>query len=141
VLRGKGKKDRVVPLGKVAAHFVREYVSKARPHLVRDTVEETLFLSYETGRMLAMNSLIDIVKRHAKAAGIAHRAFPHGLRHTCATGMLRGHADIRYIQEMLGHESLSSTEIYTHVEIGDLKRVHTRCHPREQKLPADPEWD
>jgi site-specific recombinase XerD len=55
--------------------------------------------------------------------------------------MLKGRADIRFIQEMLGHESLSSTEIYTHVEVGDLKRVHGRCHPREQDLPADPEWD
>lgn len=93
------------------------------------------------GRRIAATTLQEIVHRYAKAAGLKRRAFPHGLRHSCATGMLKGRADIRFIQEMLGHESLSSTEIYTHVEIGDLKRVHGRCHPREQDLPADPEWD
>jgi len=141
VLRGKGKKDRVVPLGKIAAHFVRDYLGKARPHLVREAAQATLFLCYEGGRPLAMNTLIDIVHRNAKAAGLKKRTFPHGIRHTCATGMLRGRADIRYIQELLGHESLSSTEIYTHVEIRDLKRVHARAHPRERDLPPDSEWD
>ncbi len=140
VLAGKGKKDRVVPLGKVAAHYLREYLTRARPRMLRDEAGATLFLSMQGGR-LAATTLQDIVHRYAKAAGLKRRAFPHGLRHTCATGMLRGKADIRFIQEMLGHESLSSTEIYTHVEIGDLKRVHGRCHPREQDLPADPEWD
>jgi integrase/recombinase XerD len=140
VIKGKGKKDRVVPLGKVAAHYLREYLTRARPRMLRDEADATLFLSMQGGR-LAATTLQDIVHRHAKAAGLKRRAFPHGLRHTCATGMLRGKADIRFIQEMLGHESLSSTEIYTHVEIGDLKRVHGRCHPREQDLPADPEWD
>jgi integrase/recombinase XerD len=140
VLRGKGNKDRVVPVGKVAAHYLSEYLTRARPRMLRDEADPTLFLSMQGGR-LAANTLGDVVHRHAKAAGLKRRTFPHGLRHTCATGMLKGRADIRFIQEMLGHESLSSTEIYTHVEIGDLKRVHLRCHPREQDLPADPEWD
>lgn len=140
VLAGKGKKDRVVPLGKVAAHYLQEYLTRSRPRMLREEANSTLFLSMHGGR-IAATTLQEIVHRHAKAAGLKRRAFPHGLRHTCATGMLRGRADIRYIQEMLGHESLSSTEIYTHVEIGDLKRVHGRCHPREQDLPGDPEWD
>jgi integrase/recombinase XerD len=142
VIAGKMKKDRVVPLGKVAAHFIREYQTKARPHMLRegDTPETRLFLSIN-GTPLASASLYGSFRRLAKIAGLEKRLFPHGIRHTCATAMLRGRADIRYIQQMLGHESLSSTQIYTHVEIGDLKRVHARSHPREIDVPADPEWD
>ncbi len=142
VLQGKFKKDRVVPLGKVAAHFIREYLTKARPHMLRaaDTPEARLFLSIN-GTPLAQPSLYGMIARVAKIAGLEKRLFPHGIRHTCATAMLRGHADIRYIQQLLGHESLSSTQIYTHVEIGDLKRVHARSHPREHDLPEDTEWE
>jgi integrase/recombinase XerD len=142
VLQGKGKKDRVVPLGKVAAHFIREYLTKARPHMLRgsDTPEARLFLSIN-GTPLAQQSLYGVIHRVAKIAGLEKRLFPHGIRHTCATAMLRGRADIRYIQQLLGHESLSSTQIYTHVEIGDLKRVHARSHPRELDVPEDTEWE
>ncbi|HEV2718497.1 MAG TPA: tyrosine-type recombinase/integrase [Thermoanaerobaculia bacterium] len=140
VINGKNKKDRVVPLGKVAVHFIREYLTKARPKLLRDNKEQTVFLTLQ-GRPLAANTLETIVSTHGDRAQIGRRVFPHGIRHTCATAMLKGKADIRFIQEMLGHESLSSTQIYTHVEIGDLKRVHSRAHPREQDLPADAEWD
>lgn len=142
VLQGKFKKDRVVPLGKVAAHFIREYLTKARPHMLRaaDTPESRLFLSIN-GTPLAQQSLYGVIHRVAKIAGLEKRLFPHGIRHTCATAMLRGRADIRYIQQLLGHESLSSTQIYTHVEIGDLKRVHARSHPREIDLPEDTEWE
>jgi integrase/recombinase XerD len=142
VIKGKYKKDRVVPLGKVAAHFIREYLTRARPHMLRaaDTPESSLFLSIN-GTPLAQQSLYGVIHRVAKIAGLEKRLFPHGIRHTCATAMLRGRADIRYIQQLLGHESLASTQIYTHVEIGDLKRVHARSHPRELDIPADPEWD
>ena len=140
VINGKNKKDRVVPLGKVAAHYIREYLSKARPRLLHDTAEQTLFITLQ-GRPLAQSTLETLVKNHGDRARIGRRVFPHGLRHTCATAMLNGKADIRFIQEMLGHESLSSTEIYTHVSVADLKRVHARAHPREQDLPADTEWD
>ena len=142
VLQGKFKKDRVVPLGKVAAHFIREYLTKARPHMLRaaDSPESRLFLSIN-GTPLAQQSLYGMIHRVAKIAGLEKRLFPHGIRHTCATAMLRGRADIRYIQQLLGHESLSSTQIYTHVEIGDLKRVHARSHPREVDLPEDTEWE
>lgn len=140
VLKGKGNKDRVVPIGKAAVHFIKEHLTRARPRMLRAEADPTLFISMQGGR-LAPNTVQEIVHRYAKAAGFTKRVFPHGLRHTCATGMLKGKADIRYIQEMLGHGSLSSTEIYTHVEIGDLKRVHARAHPREKDLPPDPEWD
>lgn len=140
VINGKNKKDRVVPLGKIAVHFIREYITKSRPKLLRENAEQTLFLTLQ-GRPMAANTLETVVSNHGERAKIGRRVFPHGLRHTCATAMLKGKADIRFIQEMLGHESLSSTQIYTHVEIGDLKRVHARAHPREQDLPADLEWD
>jgi integrase/recombinase XerD len=142
VIQGKYKKDRVVPLGKVAAHFIREYLTKARPHMLRgaDTPETALFLSIH-GRALGCSTLEAIFQKYTKLANLGKRVHPHALRHTCATAMLRGRADIRYIQQMLGHESLSSTEIYTHVEMSDLKAVHARSHPREVELPADPEWD
>lgn len=142
VIKGKFKKDRVVPLGKVAAHFVREYLTKARPQMIRaaDTPESALFLSL-TGNAVAAPTLYGLIGRAARSAGLHKRVFPHGLRHTCATGMLKGRADIRYIQELLGHESLSSTQIYTHVEISDLKRVHAQSHPRELELPEDTEWE
>jgi integrase/recombinase XerD len=140
VINGKNKKDRVVPLGKVAVHFIREYLTKARPKLIRDRAEQTLFLTVQ-GRPMKDSTLQTLVAQHGKAANVGRRVFPHGIRHTCATAMLNGKADIRYIQEMLGHESLTSTEIYTHVAISDLKRVHARAHPRERDLPADAEWD
>ncbi len=140
VINGKNNKDRIVPLGKIAAHFIREYLTRVRPKLVRDAAEQTLFLTLQ-GKPLAQSTLESLVKTHGDHAHLQRRIFPHGLRHSCATAMLKGKADIRHIQEMLGHESLSSTQIYTHVEIGDLKRVHARAHPREQQLPADTEWD
>lgn len=142
VIQGKYKKDRVVPLGKVAAHFIREYLTKSRPHMLRssDSPESALFLSL-TGNRIAQPTLYGLIGRAAKRAGLQKRVFPHGIRHTCATAMLRGRADIRYIQQLLGHESLSSTQIYTHVEIGDLKRVHARTHPRELDVPEDAEWE
>jgi len=142
ILEGKFKKDRVVPLGKVAVHFVREYLTKARPHLIRETgTPQSLLFVSQRGGQLGAEALQRMVKSCAERAGIKKRVFPHGIRHTCATAMLRGRADIRYIQQLLGHASLSSTQIYTHVEIGDLKRVHQRAHPREQNIPPDPEWD
>lgn len=140
VLKGKGGKDRVVPVGKVARHFLSEYLARARPKMLREDADQTLFLSMQK-RTLARNTVEDVVRRYAKAAGFKRRVFPHGIRHTCATAMLKGKADIRYIQEMLGHASLSSTEIYTHVSIGDLKRVHRECHPREKDAKEDPEWE
>jgi integrase/recombinase XerD len=132
VRSGKGGKDRVVPLGKAAIHFLQLYLDKTRPKLIRDGKQEILFVS-QYGRGLSHQSINHIVQRTARLANIKRRITPHALRHTCATLMLRGHADIRHIQEMLGHSSLSSTQIYTRVEIRDLKKVHARCHPREKE--------
>ena len=132
---GKGGKDRVVPLGKAAVHFLLLYLQKTRPIFVKDKKHNVLFVN-QYGKPLGYESLNQIVQKSSIAAGIKRKITPHSIRHTCATLMLRGKADIRHIQELLGHSSLSSTQIYTRVEIGDLKKVHQKCHPREHE-PID----
>lgn len=134
---GKNAKDRVVPLGKSACEIVREYLTEARPKLlkargVEGAGEQTVFLS-KTGRPLLTLGVIYPIRKHAKRAGIEKAITPHTLRHTFATHMLRGRADIRHIQAMLGHSSVATTQIYTRVEIPDLQAVHRRCHPRERR--------
>jgi len=128
---GKGDKDRMVPLGPVAAAMLRDYVTKARPQLARQRTVLNLFIS-KNGLPLDFKLVITIVRRHLKRAGIDKPVRPHRLRHACATHMLKGGADIRHIQKLLGHASLQTTQIYTRVEIGDLKAVHRRFHPRER---------
>jgi integrase/recombinase XerD len=135
VREGKGGKDRVVPLGRAALHFVQLYLEKTRSTLLHEKNSPFVFAN-KHGRPLGYVGLNRLVSRNAKLAGIKRPVTPHSLRHTCATQMLRGRADIRHIQELLGHSSLSSTQIYTRVEIGDLKKVHAKCHPRERQ-PLD----
>lgn len=130
---GKNAKDRVVPLGEVACRWLREYLDEARPKLLaRDAGAQAVFLS-KNGRPLLPLGVIDRIRRLAKAAGIERPVTPHSMRHTFATHMLRGRADIRHIQAMLGHASVATTQIYTRVEVTDLKAVHRRCHPREKR--------
>ena len=131
---GKNAKDRVVPLGEVACTWLREYLDEARPKLLAQdgTAEQTVFVS-KSGRPLLPLGVIDRIRRLAKAAGIERPVTPHSMRHTFATHMLRGRADIRHIQAMLGHASVATTQIYTRVEVTDLKTVHKRCHPREKR--------
>ncbi len=131
---GKNAKDRVVPLGEVACRWLREYLDEARPKLLarEGAGEQTVFLS-KNGRPLLPLGVIDRIRRLAKAAGIERPVTPHSMRHTFATHMLRGRADIRHIQAMLGHASVATTQIYTRVEVTDLKMVHKRCHPREKR--------
>jgi integrase/recombinase XerD len=128
---GKGDKDRMVPLGPVAAAVLRDYVAQARPKLSLNPTVQNLFLT-KGGRELDPVAVINAVRRHLKRAGIDKPIRPHRLRHACATHMLKGGADIRHIQKLLGHASLQTTQIYTRVEIGDLKAVHRRFHPRER---------
>jgi integrase/recombinase XerD len=123
----------VVPLGEVACTWLREYLDEARPKLLAQASgEQTVFLS-KNGRPLLPLGVIDRIRRLAKAAGIERPVTPHSMRHTFATHMLRGRADIRHIQAMLGHASVATTQIYTRVEVTDLKTVHKRCHPREKR--------
>jgi len=131
-VRGKGNIERIVPLGKAAIHFVAGWMQICRPQFTAKKESEYVFLS-RVGGKLHSETLADIVEALAKKAKLKRHITPHGLRHSCATAMLRGKAGIRYIQELLGHGSLLSTQIYTRVEIADLKKVHERCHPREKE--------
>jgi integrase/recombinase XerD len=131
VNQGKGGKDRVVPVGRIACRYLENYVLAVRPCLIRDPRNDHLFLSLK-GNKLSKNMLWEIVKKHAERANIKKVVSPHTFRHTCATLMLRNRANIRHIQEMLGHASLDSTQVYTAVSITDLKEVHGKCHPREK---------
>ena len=128
---GKGNKDRMVPLGAVSAAVVGDYVAQARPKIALQPNVRNLFVT-KNGLPLDQKLPITIVRRHLRRAGIDKPIRPHRLRHACATHMLKGGADIRHIQKLLGHASLQTTQIYTHVEISDLKAVHRRFHPRER---------
>lgn len=128
VRQGKGGKDRLVPIGERALAWVRRYLDDARPHLAVDAQEAALFLN-RFGQRLGNNGLATIVRRYLDAAGVRLRGACHLLRHTMATQMLENGADIRFIQELLGHACLDTTQIYTHVSIGKLKEIHTATHP------------
>ena len=129
---GKGRKDRIVPLGRIACRYLENYIKSVRPELIRDPHNNHLFLSAR-GNRLSKNLVWELVKKYAKQAKIKKTVSPHTFRHTCATAMLRNKADIRAVQELLGHESLESTQIYTRISINDLKETHRRCHPRERE--------
>jgi integrase/recombinase XerD len=130
---GKGRKDRVVPAGARVAHWLDRYLAEVRPRLLVETRESALFLT-GYGAAFSPDVLSRMVTRWLKQAGIGRKGSCHLLRHTCATHMLEGGADIRYIQQLLGHENLDTTAIYTEVSIRQLIEVHTRCHPGA-KLP------
>jgi integrase/recombinase XerD len=122
---GKGAKERVVPLGDRARDRVREYLLRGRG----ETSCEFVFVSRKGGR-LVRESIWRLVKKHALHAGIHERVFPHAVRHSFATHLVEGGADLRYVQEMLGHSKISTTQIYTQVDRERLRRVHARYHPR-----------
>ena len=129
--QGKGKKDRIVPIGRIACRYLENYIKSVRPELIKDPYNNHLFLSLR-GNRLSKNVIWEIVKKYGKKAKIKKTISPHTFRHSAATEMLRNKADIRSVQEFLGHSSLDSTQIYTRVSITDLKEVHSRCHPREK---------
>ena len=132
VRQGKGKKDRVVPVLGRAAAAVDVYLREARPDLVRHPSEPAVFLSKISGRSLSPGAIELLVRQSAKAAGIPVRMSPHTLRHSFATHLIQGGADVRHVQKLLGHSSLSSTAIYTRVAAVDLQRVIRKSHPRER---------
>lgn len=133
--RGKGQKDRVVPLGRQARRWLTEYLETVRPLWARAKAAPTLFLT-RRGNALNFRNLNTMVRKAARKARVTKRVTVHTFRHACATHMLQNGADIRYIQKLLGHRSLLSTEVYTHLEIRDLKRIHRRCHPRAKSRKA-----
>ncbi|MFA6716307.1 MAG: site-specific tyrosine recombinase XerD [Victivallaceae bacterium] len=128
-VKGKGGKERLVPVGKTALRLLERYLTEVRPKLVRNPMEATLFLS-KSGRKLNREWIWNIVKEAAKIAGISKNIYPHTLRHSFASHLLENGADLRVIQEMLGHADISTTQIYTHVNQKQLLAVHRRFHPR-----------
>jgi len=127
---GKGDKDRVVPLSARVCNLVRSYLLSVRPAFVQGEDSCSLILN-RWGYQMNVAGIWAIVKRSVEQAGIRKNISTHTFRHTCATHMMKNGAPIRHVQELLGHESLESTQVYTHVTINDLKEIHARCHPGE----------
>jgi integrase/recombinase XerD len=137
--QGKGKRDRYVPMGERAVHWVRCYLAEVRPLITESQADAsattwTLFLT-DYGEPFAKSRLTDLVARYLRAIGVEHGAC-HALRHACATHMLEAGADLRFIQALLGHADLNTTQIYTHVAIGKLAAVHAATHPSAKGLQA-----
>ena len=128
---GKGSKQRIIPLHRLALRTLYEYLSMARPELAKrcDTTTDSFFLSTR-GKALSADSIRKIFKSLLQQAGLDASISPHDLRHTFATDLLENGADLRSVQELLGHENLSTTQIYTHLSIGHLKSAHNQAHPR-----------
>ncbi|HHM12852.1 MAG TPA: site-specific tyrosine recombinase XerD [Planctomycetaceae bacterium] len=128
---GKGNKQRILPLGAAARHAIAEYLNGERGSLAAKAASPPpwLLLS-KSGRRLRREAIWEIVRKYARRAGLPKRVSPHTLRHSFATHMLAGGADLREVQELLGHASIATTQIYTHVDTSRLQRVHRSCHPR-----------
>jgi integrase/recombinase XerD len=125
---GKGMKERIVPLGQAAAEAISRYVGEDRPKVLR-APSEFVFLS-RTGKQLTRMALWNLVHGHAKRSGLINHISPHVLRHCFATHLIGGGADLRVVQELLGHSDISTTQIYTHVDQSRLKAIHQKFHPR-----------
>ena len=126
---GKGGKERIVPLGQQARQWVRRYLLEVRGSLVKRRQAPFLFLNHRGGRLSRMG-LWGIVRRHAVTSGLHRQLTPHVLRHSFATHLLENGADLRAVQAMLGHADISTTQIYTHVSRGRLRKVYDQYHPR-----------
>jgi integrase/recombinase XerD len=126
---GKGKKTRLVPLGRPARDAIRTYLAQQRPELVSKKSGAEIFLSIR-GRKLNVTRIRRIIKQYAARAGIQTNVYPHLMRHSFATHLLGGGADLRVIQELLGHADISTTQIYTHIEKSGLQAVIKKFHPR-----------
>jgi integrase/recombinase XerD len=129
---GKGARDRVVPLGTLAVASLKSYLSQARPQLLGGSHTDRLFISYR-GNPLDPHTLGSLVKKHAEAARIKKAVTPHVWRHSCATHLIQNHANLRHVQDLLGHRSLATTERYLRLTITDLKEAHAKFHPREHQ--------
>lgn len=135
-IMGKGNKTRYVPLGQVAAKAMQRYLHQGRPALVRqDCRDDSLFLS-RLGRRLTRERIRQLIKTRAQKAGLKNQVYPHILRHSFATHLLENGADLRVIQDILGHADLSTTQIYTHIEQKRLINLVQRFHPHGSRRPG-----
>jgi integrase/recombinase XerD len=130
MVKGKGAKVRAVPFGRWAREKLLGYLGEVRPRLARRP-SPFLFIT-RSGKPLSRQAFWKLIRGHARAAGIDKRVTPHTLRHSFATHLLEGGADLRAVQSMLGHADISTTQIYTHVDGARLKDAHRRFHPREK---------
>ena len=126
---GKGSKERLVPIGDVAIEWIKKYLETERPFLSRPSTDSSVFLNGR-GTKLSRMGIWKIIQRYAKKANLEKKISPHTFRHSFATHLLEGGADLRAVQEMLGHANIVTTEIYTHVDREYLKEVHRSFHPR-----------
>jgi integrase/recombinase XerD len=129
VAMGKGGKERIVPVGKTAYDQVRRYIDGARPLLLKGRENDSLFLT-RSGKGFSRQGFWKIVKKYAAKVNLAKKVHPHSFRHSFASHLLEGGADLRSVQIMLGHADISTTQIYTHVTRERLKEVHRKYHPR-----------
>ena len=127
--KGKGGKERIIPVGREAKTALNQYLEKSRPKLERGLRDNHLFLS-KLGRRVSRQSFWKMLKKYARLAGIKKNIKPHTLRHSFATHLLERGADLRSVQEMLGHADISTTQIYTHINKARLKGIHKKYHPR-----------
>lgn len=126
---GKGNKERIIPLGKKAIESIKKYLKNSRPKFASKIENQFLFLG-RFGKRISRQSLWKIIKKYAKSAKIKKPVKPHLLRHSFATHLLERGADLRSVQEMLGHSNISTTQVYTHINKDRLKTIHKRFHPR-----------
>lgn len=126
---GKGHKERIIPIAPRAVSTVKEYLQEARPRLVRRDTEHALFLNAR-GERLTRQGLWQILRNYAKSAKLGIEITPHTLRHSFATHMLSGGADLRAVQELLGHANISTTQVYTHLTTEHIRRTYEKSHPR-----------
>jgi len=129
IVMGKGSKERIVPMGEEAVSWIRRYFSDSRPNFLKNTISDFLFLN-RYGKPLSRQGLWKIIKKYCLIAGITKNVSPHTFRHSFASHLLGGGADLRSVQTMLGHSDISTTQIYTHIDKGALKKIHQKYHPR-----------
>jgi len=138
---GKGAKERVALLGEPACRALRRYIREGRPELIKGNRETNALFLNRLGSRLSTRSVNNILDRYAKLAGLERRVTPHVMRHTFATHLLDGGADLRTVQELLGHADLSTTQIYTHVSQARAKEVYRKAHPRARDKEGIEEVD
>lgn len=131
IARGKGSKERVIPLGSIAVKYLTRYLDIVRPQLLKEGSKDVqeLFLS-TWGKAMTRQRFFEIIEEYGKQAGIAKKITPHMLRHSFATHMLNNGTDLRVVQELLGHADISTTQIYTHMDMERLREVYSKAHPR-----------